>query len=139
MPQVFEPVHKFDEFKELKKANIKRLLAERVALYQQKKAIEDRLDGNEQEGIESLNLQVFVELRAVLPDDVSSVDFDGYIISAYQGKPQERLDVNELLTKTFKCAHCKEPVVLPAKVVDSCRHEGKIPKPTVSVRKVKEA
>lgn len=130
MPNVFVPTPKAEEFKELKSKKIRAMLDERIALYQQQKRIEARLD--------ELNFSLFGELRSTLPDDVKSIEYEGHTISAYQSKPQTQLDQNKLLKKTFKCGHCKKDMTLPARVLESCKKLGKIPKPTVSVRVVGE-
>ena len=135
MPVKFEPLHKAEEYKELKTPKMKKLLAERIAIYQQQKRIAARL--------EELNFELFLEGRSALPDDVKSVEFEGHVISMYQGDARLNLNQKELMTKEFGCPHpccvkAKKKVTLPAKVLEACKHPGKTPKPTVSVRKVGE-
>lgn len=127
---MFVPTPKAEEFKELKSKKTRAMLDERIALYQQQKRIALRLD--------ALNFELFGELQSVLPENVKSIEYEGHTISAYQSKPQFRLDQNKLLKKTFKCGHCKESLTLPAKVLEACKKQGKVPKPTVSVRVVGE-
>lgn len=143
MPNVFVPTPHLEEFKELNKSAVKKLLDERVSLYQQAKRIEARLKGDPKNGIAGLNEQVFVELQSALPEDVKSVEYEGHIISAYQGQARSNFDRKALQETEFKVqcpCPCKKKfaVTVPAKVIQSCMKLGKAPVPTVSVRRIGE-
>lgn len=134
MPIVKTPLRPYTDFPALKKKRERALLAERVNLYEQQKTIRERLD--------ELNFELFGELRSVLPEDVKSVEFDGYQVTTLSYEPRRTFDAKLAVTQTFKCpcSKCsgKEKITLPAKVLSGFYKLGVQPKPTVSVTKLKK-
>jgi hypothetical protein len=134
MPTVTTPLRPYTDFPQLKRRRERTLLAERVALYEEQQRIKKRLD--------DLNFELFGELRSVLPEDVKSVEFYGFQVTTLIGSARRTFDQKLAVTKTFACpcSKCrgKERITVPAKVVDSFYKLGKEPRPTVSVKKIKE-
>jgi len=134
MPTVTTPLRPYTDFPELKRKRERLLLAERVKLYQAKKDIDKRL--------ETLNFELFGELRSVLPEGVKSVEFEGYQVTTLSYEPRRTFDPKRAVTKTFPCpcSKCKgkEKITLPAKVLEGFYKVGAQPKPSVSVTKLKE-
>jgi len=134
MPTVTTPLRPYTDFPELKRKRERLLLAERVQLYQAKKDIDKRL--------ETLNFELFGELRSVLPEGVKSVEFEGFQVTTLSYEPRRTFDPKRAVTKTFSCpcSKCKgkEKITLPAKVLEGFYKVGAQPKPSVSVTKLKE-
>jgi len=134
MPTVTTPLRPYTDFPALTKMRKRLLLAERVQLYQQQRDIKKRLD--------VLNFELFGELRSVLPEDTKSVEFEGFQVSTISYEPRRTFDAKKAVTKTFSCPclKCKgkEKITLPAKVLEGFYKIGKQPKPTVSVKELKE-
>jgi hypothetical protein len=128
MPMVKVELPKYTEFKALKRAKVKQMLERRVYIYQ--------LQRKHKQELEKLNFTLFSELRAVLPEDQKSVDFDGYQVTATLPGAAKRFSKKKLLTTPFECAHCGEDVVVPKELIDECTEDGKTPSPTVSVRPI---
>lgn len=134
MPTITTPLRPYTDFPTLKRRHERALLAERVNLYEQQQEIKKRLD--------ELNIELYGEMRRVLPDDVKSVEFDGHQVTTLLGSARRTFVQKLAVTKTFACpcSKCKgkERITVPAKVVESFYKLGKEPKPTVSVKKIKE-
>lgn len=130
MPTVQVPLTNYAEFKDLKKASMKRKLQKRVELYEQHKKVAAELD--------ELNYELFFDLHAILPADVKSVEYDGYQISQIERSASSRLNMPKLLNQVWPCPHCDTDIVLPARVVEDSKELGNVPKPTISVRKIGE-
>lgn len=131
MPTVTTPLRPYTDFPALKKRRERALLAERVQLYEAQKGIKKRLD--------ELNFELFGELRSVLPDDTKSVEYEGYQVTTLAYEPRRTFDAKLAVTKTFTCPCCsKKKITVPAKVLEGFYKIGKQPKPTVSVKKLKE-
>jgi hypothetical protein len=128
MPKIEVPLPSYDEFKELKRATAKRLLARRVELYRQQSEVKKELG--------ELNRKLFALLSSVLPDGVKSVEFDGCQVGTIVGSARKSLSTSDLLTIPFECPHCEEELTLPANVLVRSYRYGKEPEPTVGVRMI---
>lgn len=128
MPNIHVPPPSYTTFKALTKKTVASKLRRRVELAKMKKDIDEELD--------PLNFELFGELRSALPEDVKSVEVDGYMVTATQGSPRSTLSVDKLLAKQFKCPHCSKPQTVPVKVVEALKVLGSQPKPSISVREI---
>lgn len=127
MPNV--PIPDYTQFKGLIKLESK--IERRVELYTEEKAIKAALD--------EINRPLFEKISGVLPQHVKSIAFGGHQITPIQGEPRKNFKREKLLNSVFNCPHCGKGVTVPMKTLDKAYVPGKLPKPTVSVRPIKES
>lgn len=129
MPTIKEPLRPYTEFKELKKPAVVKDLTDRANLYVEKAKIETK--------IENLNARLYPIVRKALPENLKSFEFNGFLVSAYQGEPQERFDPKGLEEEPVQCPHCKRKFTLPSSFLKKFRKLTKPPKPTFKVSHVR--